>query len=169
MDVYNKHNTTWKVLCTVFSPELLTYQKSHSFAALTCSISDQKHLVHKYRTPALSMKYPLFPAYLLCQMYGNLTGVEIQVQGRRQKKFRRCLFTLSMKRKVRHFHVVVEQKRRRNQAQKSVIHVQSCCFAYRLNLYTVLLTLSLRSCRWIFKSLIFSAKQEEVTPFDVLT
>ena len=110
-----------------------------------------------------------FLPYWLCQMYGNLTGVEIQVQERRQKKFRRCLFTLSMKREIRHFHVVVVQKRRRNQAQKSVIHVQSCCFAYRLNLYIVLLTLSLRSCRWIFKSLMFSAKQEEVTPFDVLT
>ena len=42
MKVYNKHNTTWKVLCTVFSPELFTYQKSQSFAALTCSISDTK-------------------------------------------------------------------------------------------------------------------------------
>ena len=42
MNVNNKHTTTWKVLCTVFSPELLTYKKSHSFAALTCSISDTK-------------------------------------------------------------------------------------------------------------------------------
>ena len=113
------------------------------------------------------MKYPLFPTYLLCQMYGNLTGVEIQVQERRQKKFRRCLFTLSMKREIRHFRVVVVQKRRRNQPQKSVMHVQSCCFAYRLNLYIILLTLSLRSCRWTFKYLMFSAQQEEVTPFDV--
>ena len=29
----------------------------------------------------------------------------------------------------RRFHVVVVQKRQR-QVQKSVIHVQSCCFAY---------------------------------------
>ena len=38
--VYNKHNTTWKVLRTVFAHSLLIYQKSHSFAALTCLISD---------------------------------------------------------------------------------------------------------------------------------
>ena len=37
--VYNKHNTTRKVLCTVFTDSFL-YQKSHSFAALNRSISD---------------------------------------------------------------------------------------------------------------------------------
>ena len=42
------------------------------------------------------------------------------------KKFRRSLFTFSTKREIRHFHVVVVEKR-----QKSVMHVQSCCFAYR--------------------------------------
>ena len=38
--VYNKHNTTWKVLCTVFTHSLFLYQKSYSFAALSRSISD---------------------------------------------------------------------------------------------------------------------------------
>ena len=38
--VYNKHNTPWKVLCTVFKHSLFLYQKSYSFAALTRSISD---------------------------------------------------------------------------------------------------------------------------------
>ena len=38
--VYNKHNTTWKVLSTVFTHSLFLYQKSYSFAALTRSISD---------------------------------------------------------------------------------------------------------------------------------
>ena len=38
--VYNKHNTTWKVLCTVFTHSLFLYKKSYSFAALTPSISD---------------------------------------------------------------------------------------------------------------------------------
>ena len=33
-------NTSWKVLCTVFTHELFLYQKSYSFAALTRSISD---------------------------------------------------------------------------------------------------------------------------------
>ena len=41
-----------------------------------------------------------------------------------------CLvFTSSTKRENRKFHVVVEQRRQRN-VQKSVIHVQSCCFAH---------------------------------------
>ena len=46
----------------------------------------------------------------------------------REIKFRRCLFTSSIKREIRHFYVVVVQKRERN-VQKSVMHVQSCCFA----------------------------------------
>ena len=45
-------------------------------------------------------------------------------------KFRLSLFTLlHIEREIRHFHVVVVQKRERN-LQKSVMHVQSCCFAY---------------------------------------
>ena len=44
-----------------------------------------------------------------------------------------CLaFPSSTKREFRHFHVVVVQRRQRN-VQKSVMHVQSCCFA-NLNL-----------------------------------
>ena len=40
-----------------------------------------------------------------------------------------CLvFPSSTKREISHFHVVVVQQRHRN-VQKSVIHVQSCCFA----------------------------------------
>ena len=39
-----------------------------------------------------------------------------------------CLFTSLTKRENRHFHVVVVQWRQRN-VQKSVMHVQSCCFA----------------------------------------
>ena len=30
----NKHNTTWKVLCTIFTYSLSLYQKSHSLADL---------------------------------------------------------------------------------------------------------------------------------------
>ena len=36
----NKQITAWKPLCTGFSRSLVLYQKSHSFAALTRSISD---------------------------------------------------------------------------------------------------------------------------------
>ena len=46
----------------------------------------------------------------------------------RETKIRRRLFTSSAKREVRHFHVQIVQWRQRN-AQKSVMHVQSCFFA----------------------------------------
>ena len=42
------------------------------------------------------------------------------------------MFPFATKREIRHFHVVVVQRRLRN-VQKSVMHVQSCCFA-NLNL-----------------------------------
>ena len=38
------------------------------------------------------------------------------------------VFPSSTKREIRHFHVVVVQRRLRN-VQKSVMYVQSCCFA----------------------------------------
>ena len=39
---------------------VVLYQKSHSFASLTCSISDTPQLVCKHRTHALSMKYSIY-------------------------------------------------------------------------------------------------------------
>ena len=45
-----------------------------------------------------------------------------------ERKFQSSLFTSSIKREIRHFLVVVLQWRQRN-VQKSVMHVQSCCFA----------------------------------------
>ena len=39
---------------------VVLYQKSHSFASLTRSISDTPQLVCKHRTHALSMKYSIF-------------------------------------------------------------------------------------------------------------
>ena len=39
------------------------------------------------------------------------------------------MFKFSTKREIRHFHVVLVQARQRN-VQKSVMHVQSCCFGY---------------------------------------
>ena len=38
--VYNKHNTPWKVYAYSIYALVGLYQKSHSFAALTRSISD---------------------------------------------------------------------------------------------------------------------------------
>ena len=42
---------------------VVLYQKSHSFAALTPSISDTPQLVCKHRTHALSMKYSMFISF----------------------------------------------------------------------------------------------------------
>ena len=39
------------------------------------------------------------------------------------------LFPSSTKREIRQFNVVVVQRRKRNDVQRSVMHVQSCCFA----------------------------------------
>ena len=39
---------------------VVLYQKSHSFASLTRSISDTPQLVCKHHTHALSMKYSIF-------------------------------------------------------------------------------------------------------------
>ena len=46
----------------------------------------------------------------------------------REIKFRRCLFTSSIKREIRRVHVVVVQKRA-EKCTKSRVHVESCCFA----------------------------------------
>ena len=52
----------------------------------------------------------------------------VQVQ-KEKRKFRRRLFTTSIIRERRHFPLVVVQWRWRN-VEKSVMHVQSCGFAY---------------------------------------
>ena len=50
---------------------------------------------------------------------------------KRERKIRRRLFTFSITREIRHFHVVVVKRRQRN-VQKSVIHVQTGCFANQI-------------------------------------
>ena len=64
----------------------------------------------------------------------------------------------STKREIRHFHVVVVQRRKRN-VQRSVMHVQSCCFAC-LNL----LLFGRSRCRRRHRSVnsLFSLKQCEM-------
>ena len=46
----------------------------------------------------------------------------------RERKFRNSLFMSSIKREIRHFLVIVVQWWQRK-VQKSMMHVQSCCFA----------------------------------------
>ena len=54
-------------------------------------------------------------------------GDRARVQ-REMKEFITLPFPYSSELKIWSFHVVVVQKRHRN-VQKSVLHVQSCCFA----------------------------------------
>ena len=57
----------------------------------------------------------IIPTYLLGQMYANPPEFESQgtiLNFRKRNKFLRCLFTLSIKHEIRHFHVLLVQKRR---------------------------------------------------------
>ena len=44
------------MLCTIFYPLVESYQKTHSFAALTRSFSDTTQLMNKNRMRAFSME-----------------------------------------------------------------------------------------------------------------
>ena len=59
----------------------------------------------------------------------ELNSEEPHPSSERERKFRCCLFTFSIRHGIRQFHVVVLQKRQRN-VQKNVLHKQSCYFAY---------------------------------------
>ena len=52
------------------------------------------------------------------------------------------MFTFSIKREIRHFHVVVVQKRQRN-VQKSTMYARSYCFAYQTFFYVLVAVASL--------------------------
>ena len=63
------------------------------------------------------------------QIFLELNSKILHQSSGKEKESRCLVFTSdSTKRKIRHFHVVVVHWRQRN-AQKSVMHVQSCCFA----------------------------------------
>ena len=80
------------------------------------------------------------------QMLTIFSGVLYRSSGKEYlRKSLSCVLTSSTKPEFRHFHVVVVQWRQRN-LQKSVMHVQSCCFA---NLQLLLFSRS----RWRHRSL----------------
>ena len=86
----------------------------------------------------------IIPTHLLCQMQANPPEIEFYgtiFKFRKKIKFCHCLFTFSVKREIRHFHVVVVQKRRTN-VQKSVMHMQIYCFAYKLLVCEVLVAVA---------------------------
>ena len=102
----------------------------------------------------LSVLIAIIPTHLLCQKKANppwnwipwpYRSTEIEI------KFRRRLFTSSIKRKIRHFHVVVVQKRakkctkKRDARAKLLFYLQNLLFFWRSRS---------RPRRWILKSLL---------------
>ena len=69
------------------------------------------------------------------RFFQELNSKGLYLKSLKEKENRCLVFTSSRKREIKKFHVVVVQRRQRN-VQKSVMHVQSCCFAY-LNLLLV--------------------------------
>ena len=62
------------------------------------------------------------------QMFLELNSKGLYQSSGKEKESCCLVFPSSTKREIRQFHVVVVQRRQRN-VQKSVMHVQSCCFA----------------------------------------
>ena len=76
------------------------------------SLSGMFHLVH----------------FVKCwQIFLELNSKRLYQSSGKENESRCLVFTSSTKREIRQFHVVVVQRRQRN-VQKSVMHVQSCCF-----------------------------------------
>ena len=76
----------------------------------------------KKRIHTVSNFIDLIQFHLICQMLATFSGGESE---RTSSKFR------ARAHEIRKFHVAVVQPRLRN-VQKSVMHVQSCCFANNL-------------------------------------
>ena len=114
----------------------------------------------------LSVFIAIIPTHLLCkckQTFLRLNSKGPYPSSEREIKFRRCLFTFSIKRKIGHLHAVVVLKQQKN-VEKSVMHVKSRekLFCW-LNLFFLFFfsTLSLWSCRWILKSLVSIYKYDQ--------
>ena len=100
---------------------------------------------------SMSLDYLFLSTYFF-QMQANPNGDEFQrtiskFKSEKKNKFRRCLFTLSIKCKIRHLHVVVVQKWQRNAKIKAWCKGKVVVLLIKP---IVLLKFSLPSCRWIF-------------------
>ena len=74
--------------------------------------------------------FKLYRAYSILSNIGNfcleLSSRALYQSSGKEKESCCLVFLSSTNREIRHFHVVIVQKRQRN-IQKSVMHVQSCC------------------------------------------
>ena len=101
-----------------------------SYPDITIGTSRSKGVTATRMSLKKSLQRLFLPTYFVnCR----LTLLKLNFKGpnsssEREIKFLCRLFTSSIKCEIRHFHVVVVLKRERN-VQKSVMHVQCCCFA----------------------------------------
>ena len=70
----------------------------------------------------------LFQFVKCCQIFLEFNSKGLYQSSGKEKESCCLVFPSSTKREIRHFHVVVVQRRLRN-VQKSLMEVQSCCFA----------------------------------------
>ena len=63
------------------------------------------------------------------QFFLELNSKRLFRSSRKQKESRRLVFTFSTKREMRYFDVVVDRAEKLKKCAKSLIHVQSSCFA----------------------------------------
>ena len=73
----------------------------------------------------------------------ELNSYGLYPASKREKKIRRSMFTSSIKRHIRKFHVEVVQWTSKT-CTKNVIHEQSCCFAHKTDCF-------LSSSSWLLK------------------
>ena len=62
-------------------------------------------------------------------LFWKLNSKRLYQTSGKDKKSRWLVFTSWTKREIRHFHVVVVQRRQRNVQKSGVIQLQSCCFS----------------------------------------
>ena len=90
---------------------VVLYQKSHSFASLTCSISDTPQLVCKHRTRALSMKYSImsyasqhiffmFRIIITVSLFIHLLIQSEHYNIVREQRTVQCVFTTTLQRRT---------------------------------------------------------------------
>ena len=109
----------------------------------------------------LSVFIVIIPTHLLRKWKRTLLKLNSKgpyPSSEREIKFRRCLFTFSIKREIRHLHVVVVLKRQRKCTKKC--NARAKLLFCLLNL--LFFTFSLRSRRWILKSL-FSHRRYKIS------
>ena len=94
----------------------------------------KRHLKSEFALPQTLSRLFYLVEFVKCwQIVVELNSKGLHQSSGKEKESCCLLFPSSTKREIRQFHVVVVQRRQRN-VQKSVMHLQSCCFAY-LNLF----------------------------------